>query len=103
MEVIRMKCALAVVGFINEDIEYNKAVLADTLRKCVGRADVVIFGEAFLQGFYGINFIAKHDTTVSISRDDMIIREYAVWPKNTPLQYPLDLLKKRMMCFSVHR
>ena len=24
-----MKCALAVVGFINEDIEYNKAVLAE--------------------------------------------------------------------------
>lgn len=70
-----MKYALAAVGFINEDIEYNKAVLADTLRKCAGRADVVIFGEAFLQGFYGINFIAKHDTTVSISRDDMIIRE----------------------------
>lgn len=46
-----MKCALAAVGFINEDIEYNKAVLADTLRKCAGRADVVIFGEAFLQGF----------------------------------------------------
>lgn len=61
-----MKCALAGVGFINEDIEYNKAVLADTLRKCAGRADVVIFEEAFLQGFYGINFIAKHDTTVSI-------------------------------------
>ena len=36
-----MKCALAGVGFINEDIEYNKAVLADTLRKCAGRADVV--------------------------------------------------------------
>lgn len=54
-----MKCALAGVGFINEDIEYNKAVLADTLRKCAGRADVVIFEEAFLQGFYGINFIAK--------------------------------------------
>ena len=45
-----MKCALAGVGFINEDIEYNKAVLADTLRKCAGRADVVIFEEAFLQG-----------------------------------------------------
>ena len=67
-----MKYALAAVGFINEDIEYNKAVLADTLRKCAGRADVVIFGEAFLRGFYGINFIAKHDTTVSISRDDIV-------------------------------
>lgn len=62
-----MKYALAAVGFINEDIEYNKAVLADTLRKCAGRADVVIFGEAFLQGFYGINFIAKYNRNLSQS------------------------------------
>ena len=45
-----MKCALAATGFINGDIEYNKAVLADTLGKCAGKADAVIFGEAFLQG-----------------------------------------------------
>ena len=62
-----MKYALAAVGFINEDIEYNKAVLADTLRKCAGRADVVIFGEAFLQGFYGINFIAKYQSKSEIT------------------------------------
>lgn len=94
MEVIRMKCALAVVGFINEDIEYNKAVLADTLRKCAGRADVVIFGEAFLQGFYGINFIAKHDTTVSISRDDMIIREICSMAKEYTIAVSFGFIEK---------
>ena len=50
-----MKCALAAAGFINGDIEYNKAVLADTLGKCAGKADAVIFGEAFLQGFDSLN------------------------------------------------
>lgn len=94
MEVIRMKCALAGVGFINEDIEYNKAVLADTLRKCAGRADVVIFGEAFLQGFYGINFIAKHDTTVSISRDDMIIREICSMAKEYTIAVSFGFIEK---------
>ena len=49
-----MKCALAAAGFINGDIEYNKAVLADTLGKCAGKADAVIFGEAFLQGFAAV-------------------------------------------------
>ena len=53
-----MKCALAAAGFINGDIEYNKAVLADTLGKCAGKADAVIFGEAFLQGFDSLNFTA---------------------------------------------
>lgn len=89
-----MKCALAAVGFINEDIEYNKAVLADTLRKCAGRADVVIFGEAFLQGFYGINFIAKHDTTVSISRDDMIIREICSMAKEYTIAVSFGFIEK---------
>lgn len=49
-----MKYALAAVGFINGDIGHNKAVIADTLEKCAGKADDVIFGETFLQGFYGI-------------------------------------------------
>lgn len=89
-----MKCALAGVGFINEDIEYNKAVLADTLRKCAGRADVVIFEEAFLQGFYGINFIAKHDTTVSISRDDMIIREICSMAKEYAIAVSFGFIEK---------
>ena len=89
-----MKYALAAVGFINEDIEYNKAVLADTLRKCAGRADVVIFGEAFLQGFYGINFIAKHDTTVSISRDDMIIREICSMAKEYTIAVAFGFIEK---------
>ena len=89
-----MKYALAAVGFINEDIEYNKAVLADTLRKCAGRADVVIFGEAFLQGFYGINFIAKHDTTVSISRDDMIIREICSMAKEYTIAVSFGFIEK---------
>ena len=57
-----MKCALAAAGFINGDIEYNKAVLADTLGKCAGKADAVIFGEAFLQGFDSLNFTAGHDS-----------------------------------------
>ena len=35
-----MKCALAAAGFINGDIEYNKAVLADTLGKCAGKAEL---------------------------------------------------------------
>ena len=46
-----MKYALAAVGFINEDIEYNKAVLADTLRKCAEGRMLLSSGEAFLQGF----------------------------------------------------
>lgn len=75
VEVIRMKCALAAVGSIDEDVGYNKAVLVDTLRKYAGKTDVVLFGEAFLQGFYGVNFSVEHDRAVVVSRDDSVIRE----------------------------
>ena len=51
-----MKCALAAVGFINENITYNKKVITDTMIKYAGKADIILFGEAFLQGFYGAKF-----------------------------------------------
>lgn len=70
-----MKYALAAVGFIDGDIDRNKATISDTLEKCAGKADAVIFGEAFLQGFYGINFDVGHDSAVCLSRDDIFIRE----------------------------
>ena len=70
-----MKCALASMGFINEDIEYNKNVIIETMIKYAKDADIVIFGEAFLQGFYGATFEVEHDSKLAISQDDSIIKE----------------------------
>ena len=94
-----MKCALAAVGFINENIEYNKAILADTLRKCAGKADVVIFGEAFLQGFYGINFVVEHDITVSVSREDTVIREIGAIAKKHSIAVSFGFIEKNDNAF----
>ena len=68
-----MKCALAAVGFLNGNIEYNKKVLADTLKKCAGKAEVVLFGESFLQGFSGIRFEPEYDRAMALSRTDPVI------------------------------
>ena len=38
-------------------------------------ADIVIFGEAFLQGFYGATFEVEHDNRLAISQEDSIIKE----------------------------
>lgn len=70
-----MKCALAAVGFLNGDIEYNKTVLAGTLETCAGKADIVLFGEAFLQGFDSLRFTAGHDAAVAVSREARVIHE----------------------------
>ena len=56
-----MKCALAAMGFIDGDIQYNKSVIIDIMKKYSDTADIVIFGEAFLQGFYCADFNVEHD------------------------------------------
>ena len=72
-----MRCALAARGFINEDIRYNKRVIIDTMAEYADRADIVLFGEAFLQGFYAATFDPAHDAAVALTTDDPVIREIA--------------------------
>ena len=62
-----MKYVLASMGFINEDVQHNKNVIIDTLVRCSKEAEIVIFGESFLQGFYGATFDAEHDTKLRSS------------------------------------
>ena len=70
-----MKCALAAMGFIDGDIQYNKSVIIDTMKNYSDTADIVIFGEAFLQGFYCADFNVEHDEKIAVSRSDSIITE----------------------------
>ena len=92
--MMEMKCALAAAGFINGDIEYNKAVLADTLGKCAGKADAVIFGEAFLQGFDSLNFTAGHDMAVAVSREGRVIHELCQLAKEHAIAISFGFLEQ---------
>lgn len=74
-KVTIMRCALASLGFINENISFNKKVIIDTMIKFSNDVDIVIFGEAFLQGFYGVTFDVEHDSKLAIRQDDLIIKE----------------------------
>ena len=89
-----MNYALAAVGFVNGDIEYNKAAIADTLEKCAGKADVVLFGEAFLQGFSAINFVVEHDAAVAVSRDDTVICEICDIAKENGIAVSFGFIEK---------
>lgn len=70
-----MKCALAAVGVLNGDVQHNQRVMMNVMKGCSGRADVVLFGEAFLQGFYGATFEVAHDRQVALYRGDAILQE----------------------------
>lgn len=70
-----MKYALAALGFINSDINYNKKVIIDTIKNTSTKADMILFGESFLQGFYALDFKTDSDFDLALSIDDPIIRE----------------------------
>ena len=36
-----MRCALVAVGFKNEDVQFNKKVIIDTMEKYASEADIV--------------------------------------------------------------
>lgn len=94
-----MRCALASMGFMNEDLQYNKKVIIDTLIECSTKADIVIFGEAFLQGFYGATFNVEHDARIAISQDDLIIREICSVARQYATAVSFGLIEKTEDCF----
>ncbi len=94
-----MKCALASLGFVNEDLQHNKQVIIDTLISCSTKADIVIFGEAFLQGFYGATFNVEHDRQIAISQDDPIVREICFVAKQFCIAISFGFIEKAENCF----
>ncbi len=89
-----MKCAMASLGFINENIQHNKQVIIDTLIDCSTKVDIVIFGEAFLQGFYGVTFDVKHDTSMAMSKDDPVINEISCIAKQFGIAVSFGFIEK---------
>ena len=89
-----MKCALASMGFINEDIQHNKKVIIDTLISNSASADIVIFGEAFLQGFYGATFDVEHDAQIAVSQNDPIIKEICSVAKQFAIAVSFGFIEK---------
>ena len=68
-----MRIALAAVGFITGDTEYNKNKIIKTVNECRDKADLVLFGETFLQGFECLSWNYEKDRGVAVSQDDPLI------------------------------
>ena len=94
-----MKCALAAMGFINEDMRHNKKVILETMVQCSKEADMVIFGEAFLQGFYGATFEAEHDERLALSQKDEMIKEIGLAAKDYNIAVSFGCIEKEENCF----
>ncbi len=83
-----MVIGLAPFSFINNDIEANLAQLERGLRLAQGKADLLCFGEAFLQGFDAMNWDYAHDRTVAVTQDSPEVRHICQLTR----QYGVDLL-----------
>ena len=69
-----MRIALAALGFINNDIDYNKKVIINTLEK-FSNVDIIVFGESFLQGFDSLKFNYNEDIKIAVSINSNTIDE----------------------------
>ncbi len=82
-----MIVGLASYRFINGDLPFNLAQIAHALAQASGHADMICFGEAFLQGFSAMNWDYAHDRKVAITRDDPLIADLCA----LTLRYGVDL------------
>lgn len=94
-----LKCGLAALGFINNNIDYNKKVIIQTMIKYSRKADILIFGEAFLQGFYGVTFNVKHDKQIAINQNDLIIQDICSIAKQYRIAVSFGFIEKNQNCF----
>lgn len=69
-----MKIALAALGFIDNDIDYNKKVIINALEK-FSNVDIIVFGESFLQGFDSLKFNYNEDIKIAVSINSNTIDE----------------------------
>ena len=70
-----MKIALAAVGFITNDIEYNLGKIKDIVKKYYKEVDLLVFGESFLQGFDCLTWEYLKDTEIALNVESSYIKE----------------------------
>jgi len=70
-----MKIAAAVYEFKNNDVRHNICKVKAALEEAKDRADIVFFGETFLQGFDALNWNFENDKNIAIVQSDPIMNE----------------------------
>lgn len=70
-----MKIALASAPVLTRDVEHNIASIQRTLAQCGGKADLVVFGESFLQGFECLTWDYETDFSMAVSQTGPQIKQ----------------------------
>ncbi len=83
-----MVIGLAAYRFINQDVSFNLSQMARAMEAAQGKADLLCFGETFLQGFDALNWDYRRDRQVGIAQDSAVIGTLCALTG----QYGVDLL-----------
>lgn len=70
-----MKCVLSSVVCNNGFIEVNKSQIINAILEFKDKADLILFGEAYLQGFYSLSFNFEYDVKVALSLNSSHIKQ----------------------------
>ena len=82
-----MKIGLVSYEFKNGEIEYNIKKIEKAIISANGKADLLCFGETFLQGFDSLSWNYEIDKNIAITRDSFIMDKL----KNLSEKYNIDL------------
>lgn len=83
-----MKFGLAAYEFKNDDLSFNLAQIEKALIAGSNKGlDIILFGEAFLQGFDGINFDFENDKKIAIATNSKTMIDLCELTK----KYSVDL------------
>lgn len=69
-----MKIALAAVGFITNDIEYNLGKIKNIVKKYYKEVDLLVFGESFIQGFDCLTWEYLKDIEIALDRESYYLK-----------------------------
>ena len=83
-----MKIGLASYEFKNNDIAFNLAQIERAMKAVRGKADLLCFGETFLQGFDALSWNYETDKDIAVSTDSEVIRRLC----GMTTEYQIDLL-----------
>lgn len=82
-----MKIGLVSYEFKNGKIEYNIKKIEKAIISANGKADLLCFGETFLQGFDSLSWNYETDKDVAIAKDSLIMEKL----KKLSEKYKIDL------------
>lgn len=91
-----MKIALAAVGFKNNNLAYNKEKIIELIKIYSKSADMILFGESFLQGFDCLVWNYEKDSLTAVEQKDPIMKEISTACKENCIAVSFGYIEKNI-------